>query len=729
MGRNVLYSAWVAWALLAGPALAAELQFEFTFDPADISTTSIDGYEQVNLLNGDVPEDTPGTPWLPVKYVNVLIPAGAVVTSCQATARESLVRSGIDVYPVQPPSPIGAIPQPQVVPADPVAYGDTAKVPEALAVVCGSHEMRGYTFVSVRLNPVRYIPAQKELYLAEQLTLTVGYRESAQTQTKLLVASDASAGNLFDDLVSSVVVNPGQFAPAASEGGRALMDMPSATVDYLIITSPALSNSFQALANFRYSNNGLSTRVVTTNWIDQNFGGARPDGGSDIQTKIRNCISNYVASYGTTYVILGGDNTIVPDRDCYVTCSGYTENEMPSDIYYSGLNGTWDSNSNGIYGEATAEGDLAFDVIVARIPVRTTAQADGYIAKLVKYETTDRAAGFSKRTFIGGDMLWNTYTDSSRPSDTLSDGYSAFQSHSPVSDAEIWCRRLYRDGIQAYKSDRTVRYLCDTLTSWDSSTAGDYSQSSANLQTRLNEGWQHVSFNTHGNTTIWGLESGSYGTSSALALTNLTLFIYTMACLTGAFDVADPSLSEAFLRNTSGGALAYMGCSRYGWGSPGSYRGGPSMDFSYAFYNQVFNLGRTNIGRAFAEHKLAMIGSSTYNGSYRWIQFGLNLQGEPLVPLNRPDSILGNDTFWFRATALTNNVTLRWPDPNSCGYTSKLVHVRFRTDQYPANSSDGTLVYEGIAQTCEHTGLTPGQPCYYTIWVSQDGASFIEPAQ
>ena len=718
-------------ALLATPVLAAELQFEFSFDPTDISTTPIDGYERVDLLNSDIPEDTPGTPWLPVKYVNVLIPAGAVVTSCQATAREILVRSDIEVYPVQPPSPISVVSQRQVVPADPVAYGDTEKVPAALAVVSGSHEMRGYMFVSVRLNPVRYIPAQKELYLAEQLTLTVGYRESAQTQTqtKLLATSDSVAGGLFADLVSSVVINPGQFAPAATDGARTLMDMPSAAVDYLIITSPALSNSFQTLANFRYSNNGLATRVITTNWIDQTFDGTRPDGGSDIQTKIRNCISNHVANYGTTYVILGGDNSVVPDRDCYVTCSGYTEEAMPSDIYYSGLSGTWDENTNGVYGEATTEGDLAFDVIVARIPVRTTAQADGYISKLMRYETGNQPAGFSKRTFIGGDMLWNTYTNTARPSDTLNDGHVGFQEHSPVSDAEIWCRRLYRDGIQAYKSNRTLKYLCDTLTSWDTSTAGDYVQSAANLQTRFNEGWQHVSFNTHGGTTIWGLESGSYGTSSALALTNLTLFIYTMACLTGGFDAAEPSLSEAFIRNTTGGALVYMGCSRYGWGSPGSYRGGPSMDYSYAFYNQVFNLGRTNIGRAFAEHKLAMIGSSTYNGSYRWIQFGLNLQGEPLVPMDRSDSILGDDDFWFQATALTNSVVLRWPDPNSCGYTSKLVHVRYRTDQYPENSADGTLAYEGTAQSYEHTNRTPGQPYFYTIWVSQDGATFVEPAQ
>ena len=87
------------------------------------------------------------------------------------------------------------------------------------------------------------------------------------------------------------------------------------------------------------------------------------------------------------------------------------------------------------------------------------------------------------------------------------------------------------------------------LTSWDSSTGGDYSISAANLITRFSEGWNFLTFATHGNTTIWAVEGGNFSSSHAASLTGPTYIVYTIACLTGAFDAAEPSLSEAFLRN------------------------------------------------------------------------------------------------------------------------------------------------------------------------------------
>ena len=84
-------------------------------------------------------------------------------------------------------------------------------------------------------------------------------------------------------------------------------------------------------------------------------------------------------------------------------------------------------------------------------------------------------------------------------------------------------------------------------------------------------------------------------------------------------------------------------------------------------------------------------------------------------------------TFTFNAFALTNNISLRWSDPLYCGMSNNTVHIRYRTDQYPANTSDGSLVYSGTDQVYEHTGLTPGQPCYYTIWLSHDGSNFVDP--
>jgi hypothetical protein len=238
-----------------------------------------------------------------------------------------------------------------------------------------------------------------------------------------------------------------------------------------------------------------------------------------------------------------------------------------------------------------------------------------------------------------GDTLFDgsPLTGDDRPSDLINDGLSEFEEHSPVSDAEIWQRRKYRDVILPWW-EPIFEYAAffDTLTSWDADTAGDYAFTAANVITRLNEGWYFVDMSTHGNTTIWSMETNSaFSSTSASSLSGMTAIISTMACLSGGFDQSsDPCLSEAFLRNGDGGALAYMGCSRYGWGYTfPDDNGGPSSDYVEAFYEQVFENEVLDIGQAFAASKASMISNSGYNGAYRWIQFGLHFQGDPAMQI------------------------------------------------------------------------------------------------
>lgn len=77
-----------------------------------------------------------------------------------------------------------------------------------------------------------------------------------------------------------------------------------------------------------------------------------------------------------------------------------------------------------------------------------------------------------------------------------------------------------------------------------------------------------------------------------------------------------------------------------------------------------------------------------------------------------------NNNFSFTAIGLTNSVWLRWSDPTNSGLPSSTVYIRTRTDRYPNNSGDGTLVYTGTAQAYEHTGVDISGTVtnYYTIW-------------
>ncbi len=414
--------------------------------------------------------------------------------------------------------------------------------------------------------------------------------------------------------------------------------MSTSSAEYLIITSEALVTSFQALADHRASFNNLSTQIITTESIITTYDGTRPDGGTDTQTKIRNCIKEYVATNNTLYVVLGGDDTIVPDRDTTSTVNTDTETTIPTDFYYAGLDGTWDDSANGTYGEV-GEGDLGADVIVGRIPVRSTTHIDAYVNKLIAYENNPPSALLDKMMF-SGYCLWDTYSGTNRPTDLQNDGHLEFQdaNHPTVSDAEMWMRRMYREKIVATGwTASTLGFMFDTLTSWDGTTAGDYAASPANLVTRYNEGWNFVLNDTHGNTGILAAEGSSFNTSNASSLTALTAFFRTGACLSGGFDAGEPSMSEAMLRNPNGGALIYLGGARYGWGWPDpppasdTTYGGPSDQYMQDWLTEVFENKNTVSGSSYYTAKALKAGSAASDGHWRWIYFSENLQGDPLV--------------------------------------------------------------------------------------------------
>ncbi len=85
-----------------------------------------------------------------------------------------------------------------------------------------------------------------------------------------------------------------------------------------------------------------------------------------------------------------------------------------------------------------------------------------------------------------------------------------------------------------------------------------------------------------------------------------------------------------------------------------------------------------------------------------------------------------NNNFSFTAIGLTNSVWLRWSAPTNSGLPNNTVYLRTRTDRYPTNSTDGSLVYTGTAQAFEHTGVDVSGTVtnYYTIW-GDNGSAYV----
>lgn len=679
-GRSILFlgfrvSAITIAVMTALSAFGANLGWRFAFAPGDITLKPAGRFTVVSLAGGSATRDALGAPAIPARYANILLPDGAVDVKVSAEGQLVPLASDITPWPVQRPAPKSRR-QPPFTAPDPAAYASAEAWPAEVATMEGVHRMQGSTFVSVRVNPVVYVGSERTLYYRPSVSVTVTYT---------LPAARHSGPNLrsgrVTEMVNALVVNPAvvtDIRPKTAGKGDG--------IDYLIITSAALADAFQSLADYRATTAGGSykTYVVTVEDIADGYK------GDDIQMKIRNCITDYYENRGTGYVVLGGDDTVVPDRDTYVRAGGVEEEHMPTDLYYSDLTGTWKTEDCDEFGLLEANVDMSPEVIVGRIPVRSADQLSGYIAKVKDFEAS--LLHTRNSIIMGGPAAWCRYYGKKRPSDDVTaDGHCGFRERGSkyyVSDSEMWLRRLYRDGIKPFwdnaeGSALTMKIASDGITSWDKNACGDAVLSGTNLQKWLENGYTHMMFSGHGMPQAWGMEDTSdhYFSDRAASLTSLIPFVYTDACLTAAFDEdgikgpgtitvdvdtedewtydSEPCLGEAFIRNAVGGALAYMGCSRYGWGEPdcldedpedtdddGYYiectagntsNGGPSTEYAYKFYNRLYELdavaANRTVGQAFAMSKADMIARCDVYDCERWIQFGLNYLGDPAIAI------------------------------------------------------------------------------------------------
>ena len=188
----------------------------------------------------------------------------------------------------------------------------------------------------------------------------------------------------------------GSYPSPDEIGGREETPLnPLVPYDYVIVTDQTLEgapgpNNFQALRDAKQAR-GISTVITTTQWISATYSGLRPDGGADLQTKIRNFVLDAYQIWDTEYVLLGGDgdgadvggesgDAIIPHRG--FAAGGDTD--IPADMYYGCLDGTFNQDEDEFWGEPTdglngGEVDLFAEVYVGRAAVDSPAELSLFV--------------------------------------------------------------------------------------------------------------------------------------------------------------------------------------------------------------------------------------------------------------------------------------------------------------------------------------------------------------
>jgi parallel beta-helix repeat protein len=567
------------------------LSYDF---PCPSVTNSIDGAHVT--MTGLPSYGKPGEPVLPFRLAKILVPQGEDVESVKVYPGNRVRLTGrFRVDYGKTALPVSANVTVYDRPSEAV-YGSADPYPNQLCTEESEQYLKGYRILTLRLNPVTYVPKTGELYYYSKLTLNLKLKETNEDSPffRDLPSDIESARNAVDNPNATTT-----YHRTASSMQTAISQ--SQSYDYVIITSSVLNSSFQPLINWKTSK-GVSAKTVLIEDIMKepkyNSNGLFGDGtGSlcfnDTQAHIRNFIKDAYLNWGTSYVLLGGDDEIIPVRGVYDYAGNYTDYDIPCDMYYGNLDGSWDKDNDTIFGEAVyhwngpenatagEEADFFAEVYIGRATVDTPEEAANFVSKTLAYEQTSHASYLNKALMVGQTL------------DDVTQGANG--------------KDMVTDTIPQY----TITRLYDR--------DGTYSQTA--VVNALNSGTHIVNHDGHSN---YRRVMGLYSTDVDALTNNQYFLVYSIGCYSAAFDTATSgtleSVAEHFIFEPHG-AFAYIGNTRYGWYCPASHDG-PGETYDKSFFS-VLNSGTRNLGKAlqFSKEQEPLFD--------RWTYFTLNLLGDP----------------------------------------------------------------------------------------------------
>ncbi|MGQ9665626.1 MAG: C25 family cysteine peptidase, partial [bacterium] len=599
--------------LIAVNLWAGEIVQTVNFSPNDLMFSKVQEYDVVELRGCVALAGQPGEPRLPKIRQSVLIPAGAVPVSVEIISVDEMELKGTyKIFPYQSDVPLpmpGRAYIPQFVEPSTEIYNSSEPYPIKRCILTGSGTLSGYRLAHIEINPVQYIPAEGKIRFATRVTYKLRYLENQVENTVPTIDQQ----KIFGENIRAIVSNPEMvevFAPRVS-GKSVSRLLPPGDYKYVIISGATnLDSIFQRLADWK-TKKGVPAKVVQISWINSNYS------GWDLPEKVRNFIIDARNTWGTVWVLLGGSadhktsgQNLVPERSAwYINAPvGYypDEDTIPCDLYFAGLNGTWDFNGNHIYGQIADSADMYSDVYVGRASVYNIAQAQNFVSKILTYEKNP-PTNYLRKMLLPTGILWSSYEE--RP---MQDSIARMTPTPPWVDGKLYERN----------GTLSRQIMIDSM----------------------NVGYGMGAWEGHGdeNGIYYNGGSSPYLTSTdADGLTNGTKqgIAISIACFTGAWDETPNGdcFAEHLANRVGGGLIGVMFNSRYGWGAyVGGYVPGPSERLDTTYYAKIFEAGFYKMGQVLAVDKDCWVPYADSGNQYdytRWCLYELNLIGDPELPL------------------------------------------------------------------------------------------------
>lgn len=607
----------ILFSLCAIPVRTATIPVRVNFDVSSVRLTEGEDGAVVCTAVGDGWTSYFDMPSLPYAVIAVLLPQDEEVVSVRlesATTVELAPSTSLAAFGGEPLDD-GTL-RGLSAPAAELVDRDSV-FPRWRVRHTGTGMWHGYRIASFEVYPVRYQLTTGRLTVDDGMTLIVetapaagsvaavrqrhvdGFRERAEREAMRIVSNpDAVSAYVFDE----IVVDEGErgFLPAYLPG------LEGSAVTYLIVTNEAMKSEFQRLADWK-TKKGIPAVVRTVEWIEQNHWA-----GADLAETIRNFIREAYEKWGLEYVLLGGDTEVIPARFAFTTF--YNGEFIPTDMYYTCLDGSWNADGDSLWGEAYRSEqnpgdnvDLYAEVYLGRMPATTEAQARLLVDKTITYESQGNPAYKDEFLFLAEVIFPADY----KPGDNIIlDGAEILQA---VYDAHF-----------AGNPDVSSTRLYENYPDYPGSSP----LSKASALAAMGAGANHVMHAGHGYKYNMSVGNASILNYDAFSLSNgEQLFsMYLMNCTNVAFDT--DCLAEYFMLNPNGGAFAVTGSSRSAF--PSASRPYMNMYYSLLYQQDVVQLGRLH-----AKSREPYTPGAQGETADRWTHFIYNYLGDPETNMHR----------------------------------------------------------------------------------------------
>ena len=562
---------------------------EKTFYFSNPSFEKYQGYEQVNFDNC-IQRAEEGNPSLPWFAVSLLLPQNTEAQDIEIEYNDFIDVEGSHLlYPYQAPRPVSVTKELPFEKNDNI-YTSSEIYPSEYKSKVSTQYLNGYSFAFSGFSPVRYIPSEGKVSYAQSVTVRVTYSASRDDKSKMLNVSPEVKAR-----VERLAQNPESLGLYSDNSKQRKLD----GYELLVVTPEEWVSHFDEYKAF-YNARGIRTKVVSLEDIYSSYD------GRDEQEQIRSFIKHEYENEGIMMVLLGGDSKVVPYRClyCYVM-DGYEDDCLPSDMYYVTLDGSWDEDNDGLWGEPE-ESDLLPELAIGRMPFNNEIQFNNMMHKTLEYQSNPVLGEFND-IILGGEHLGDGYYGSTDLE--LLIGERNNDNYTTIGIPEDYTfHRVYANGETGW-SGTIFRNKINEV-------GGGYVHHVGHADYNYVAGWYTSSTNDESFERLDGVNH-NYS------------FFHSHGCICG--DFTRTCMLETLV-NISTGFVAATGNSRYGWYIP--WGDGPARHLHREFIDSYYHDRLPYIGTAFQEMKIMtapLISSWGENGALRWNFYCINILGDVAV--------------------------------------------------------------------------------------------------